>query len=100
MQNNYQIIQAKNAELFAISVENVPTTRITVQRENIEFPVLSDEDLEAVILYNVEDQVFLGVARPATFLLESDGTIVWKSIDTEDNRVPTTRIMDELSKLW
>ncbi len=100
MQKNYQIIQSKNAEIFAISVEDIPTTRRTVQRENLEFPVLSDEDLEAVIPYNVEDQEFPGVARPATFLLESDGTIVWKSIDTVDKRVSTAQIIRELEKLW
>ncbi|MCG9133608.1 redoxin domain-containing protein [Candidatus Poribacteria bacterium] len=53
LQNNYQLVQAKNAEIFAVSVEDVPTTRRTVQREKLTFPVLSDEDLEAVIPYNV-----------------------------------------------
>ena len=100
MQENYQLIQAKNAEIFAISVEDIPRTRRTVQDENLEFPVLSDEDLEAVISYNVEDQEFPGVARAATFLLESDGTIVWKSLDTADRRVPTSQIIKELGKLW
>ena len=100
MQKNYQLIQSKNAELFAISVEDIPTTKRTVVSEKLQFPVLSDEDLEAVIPYNVEDQELPGVARPATFLLESDGTIVWKSIDTVDRRVSTATIIKELGKLW
>lgn len=100
MQRNYQLIQAKNAEIFAISVEDVPTTRRTVQKEKLTFPVLSDVDFEAVIPYNVVDQEVPVFARPATFLLESDGTIVWKSLDTDDKRVPTAQIIKELDKLW
>ena len=100
MQDNYDRIKADNAEIFAISVQDVPATRITVNRENLEFPVLSDTNLDAVIPFNVEVPVDTGAPQPSTFLLESDGTVVWKSIDTVDNRVPTTRIMKELSKLW
>ncbi len=100
MQKNYQLIQSKNAELFAISVEDIPTTKRTVVDENLEFPVLSDLDLEAVKTYNVENQEFPGFPRASTFLLESDGTIVWKSLDTVDRRVSTAIIMKELGKLW
>ncbi len=100
MQENYDRIKLDNAELFAISVEDIPTTKRTVVSEKLQFPVLSDEDLEAVIPYNVEDQEFPGVARAATFLLESDGTIVWKSLDTFDRRVSTAKILKELGKLW
>ncbi len=100
MQKNYKLIQSKNAELFAISVEDIPTTKRTVVDENLEFPVLSDLNLEVVKTYNVENQVSLGVPRASTFLLESDGTIVWKSLDTVDERVSTAKIMKELGKLW
>ncbi len=100
MQDNYDRIKADNAEIFAISIQDVPATRITVNRENLEFPVLSDTNLDAVKPFNVEVPVDTGALNPSTFLLESDGTVVWKSIDTFDKRVPTTRIMKELSKLW
>lgn len=100
MQDNYNRIKSDNAELFAISIENVQNTRIITNREKLEFPVLSDVDLEAILSYNVEDQEFPGIARAATFLLESDGTIVWKSLDTDVQRVSTAQIMRELGKLW
>lgn len=100
MQNNYKRIKSDNAELFAISIEDVPITRITVNREKLEFPVLSDTKLEAVKPFNVEVPADTGVPYPSTFLLESDGTVVWKSIDTVDKRVSTAQIMKELGKLW
>ena len=100
MQENYTRIQTYDAEVIAISIDTVVDTRRTVNAEKLEFPVLSDVDLEAILAYNVEDQDFPGSARPATFLLESDGTIVWKSLDTLENRVPTAEIIRELGKLW
>ncbi len=100
MQDNYDRIKADNAEIFAISIQNIQRTKLTVQNEKLEFPVLSDTDLEAVIPFNVEVPVDTGVPHPSTFLLESDGTVVWKSIDTVDRRVSTAQIMRELGKLW
>ena len=100
MQKNYDRIEAHNAIVIAVSKDNVQTTNWTIQKENIQFPVLSDVDLKVIIPYNVENQLNRGIARPATFLLESDGTIVWKSIDTAFERVPTGQIIRELAKLW
>lgn len=100
MQENYKRIKTDNAELFAISIQNIQSTRLTVQREKLEFPVLSDTDLDAFESFNVVVQGNPVAIRPATFLLESDGTVVWKSIDTIDRRVSTAQIMKELGKLW
>lgn len=97
MQKNYDNIEAHNAVVIAISPDTVQETKRTVQKEKLEFPVLSDVDLDVVAPYNVENQ---GAVIPSTFLLESDGTIVWKSIDTVNNRVPTGQIIRELAKLW
>ena len=100
MQDNYRRIKTDNAEIFAISVQDVPTTKTTVNRGKLEFLVLSDTNLDAIIPFNVEVPVDTGVPQPSTFLLESDGTVVWKSIDTVERRVSTAQIMRELGKLW
>ena len=100
MQKNYDAIQNEDAELIAISVDTIADTKRTVQNEGLTFPVLSDDDLEAITAYNVVNQVNLVVARPATYIIESDGTITWKSLDTLVRRVPTAAILQELRKLW
>ena len=100
MQENYAKIQEEDAEIIAISVDTIALTKQTVENEGLEVPVLSDEELKAIIAYNVEDQEFPRYARPATFIIEPDGTIAWVSLDTVNERVPIAKILIELGKLW
>ena len=60
----YAKIQAAGAELIAISSDNEGDTRQTVQNHGLKFPVLSDEDKEAITAYNVVDPGNNRIARP------------------------------------
>ncbi len=100
MQKNYDKIQEADAEVIAISVDTIAETKQTVENEGLEFPVLSDQEMEAISAYNVVNQENRNVARPATFIIESDRTIAWVSLDTVNERVPIAKILMELGKLW
>lgn len=99
MQKNYANIRAAGAELIAISSDDEGDTQKTVQGSGLEFPVLSDKDREVINTYNVVDVGNKRIARPASYVLRKDGTIVWKSIDGVAVRVPTAKILTELGKL-
>jgi len=99
LQKNYAKIQAAGAELIAISSDNEGDTRQTVQNHGLKFPVLSDEDKEAITAYNVVDPGNNRIARPAAYIVQKDGTVAWKSLDTVGVRVPTAEILTELGKL-
>lgn len=99
MQENYENIQTAGAELFAISSENIETTKKTVENIGLSFPVLADEDKTVINAYNVLDQTNTSIARPAAFIVSTDGKIAWKSIDAQNTRVPTATILTELGKL-
>lgn len=99
MQENYENIQTAGAELFAISSENIETTKKTVENIELSFPVLADADKTVINAYNVLDQTNTSIARPAAFIVSTDGKIAWKSIDTQNTRVPTATILTELGKL-
>lgn len=99
MQQNYEKIQTANAELIAISADTVNATKTTVENEGLKFPVLADNRKDAITAYNVVDQSDTTIARPAAYILKSDGTIVWKSLNTAAVRVPTATILTELGKL-
>lgn len=99
MQQNYGKIQAADAELIAISADTVNATKTTVENKGLEFPVLSDNNKNSITAYNVVDQSDPDIARPAAYILKSDGTIAWKSINTAAVRVPTATILTELGKL-
>ncbi len=99
MQKNYAKIQAAGAELIAISSDNEGDTKQTVQNHGLKFPVLADNDKEAITVYNVVDPGNNRIARPAAYIVRKDGTIAWKSLNTKAARVPTAQILTELGKL-
>ena len=99
MQQNHDKIQAENAQLFAISSDNVNATSQTVNGEGLKFPVLSDKDRDTITDYNVVDPNNTRLARPSTFILKQDGTIAWKFLGNVGDRVPTAEILTELGKL-
>ncbi len=99
MQKNYNTIQAEGAELIAISADDEDETKTTVEELNLTFTVLSDVDLKTITAYNVLDQTTFAIARPATFIVNSDGTIVWITLDLAGIRVPTATLITELGKL-
>ena len=99
MQKNYSKIQAEGAELIAISADDQDGIKSTVEDLNLTFTVLADVNLNTITAYNVLDQTNFEIARPATFIINSDGTIAWITLDLAGIRVPTTTIITELGKL-
>lgn len=99
MQQNYGEIKAEGAELIAISVESIGLTKHTTENNNLTYIVLSDGKREATALYNVFEQPLNKISRAVTFIIDTDGTIAWKSLDKQFGRVPTATTLVELKKL-
>ena len=99
MQNNYAKIQVIEAELIAISSDKEAGTKQTVNNEGLKYTVLSDSNKASIAAYNVIDQGNTRIARPASYIINKNGTIVWKSLNTKAERVPTANILAELGKL-
>jgi peroxiredoxin len=99
LQKNYGAIQAAGAELIAISSDAEAATKQNVQNQGLKFVVLSDPDLTTISDYNVVNPGNKRIARPASYVLQKDGTIAWKSLDGVVGRVPTAQILKELGKL-
>jgi peroxiredoxin len=99
LQQNYSKIQATGTELIAISSDNINATKQTFQNKGLKYPVLSDKDRDAISAYNVVDPNNTRIARPSTFIINKDGTVVWKSLGSTGTRIPTEKILTELGKL-
>ena len=99
MQHNYGEIKAAGAELIAVSVESIGLTKRTTDNNNLTYIVLSDGKKEATALYNVFEQPLNLISRAATFIIDTDGTIAWKSLDKQFGRVPTATTLEELNNL-
>lgn len=97
MQDNYDRIKAAGAELIAISSDNVGESKDTVNKIGLTFTVLSDSNKETIGNYNVVDPFNKHIARPATFILNQDGTIAWTFLDERlGHRVPVQDIISQL----
>ena len=100
MQEGYEDIQAQDAELIAISADPLTLVDSTQQSLEINYLLLSDENRETITAYNVIDTTNTAIARPATYIIDTDGRIAWKFLDPKfDARVSSDQILTELKKL-
>ena len=91
--------------MIAISVDAPDRSREIVTAYELTFPVLSDIRAETIRAYGVRHE--LGnpieesdIARPATFILDREGRVIWRDL-TENWRVRPRpdELLAELAKL-
>ena len=100
MQTGYEDIRAEGAELIAISADPLTVVDSTQQKLEITYPLLSDENREMVIAYNVLDPSNTDIARPATYIIDSNGRVAWKFLDVQTGgRLGPDEILTALKNL-
>lgn len=76
--------------MIAVSVDTIEENARLAEGLGLEFPILSDVQRETIRAWGlVHENGRPGggaIARPATFLVEADGTIGWRKL-TDDYRV-------------
>jgi peroxiredoxin len=82
MQKNLEKLSGAGIRPVAISVDPVDVSRDWARRSGYTFTFLSDPKLETIRRYDVavEDEE---IARPAEFLLDSNGIVRWRNL-TDD----------------
>lgn len=104
MQSRIDEIRELGGEVLAISIDPVETNRSLVERLGLDYRVLSDPDLRVIDAFGVRHEVGVmgidAIARPAVFILDRDGKVVWRDL-TENWRVRVRpeRILVELSRI-
>lgn len=91
MQRTSSALDERGVEVVAISSDPPADGARLRERLGLTFPVLSDPGLEAIDAYGVRHasgHPMEGgdIARPAAFLVDRDGHIVWREL-TDDWRV-------------
>jgi peroxiredoxin len=82
-------LKNEGAELLAISVDPGTESLRLAGRYGFEFPLLSDPGLSTIDAYGVRHRdggLDGDIARPAIFILDREGRIVWRQL-TENWRV-------------
>ena len=103
LQSHLDEIRGLDGEVLAITVDPVERNAEMAEMLGYEFAILSDPGLEVIDAYGVrhDDGGIEGdIARPAVFVLDRSGRVVWK--DLTDNwriRVRPEKIVEQLSRI-
>lgn len=89
LQETHGEFRALNAEVVAISMDDLADTRAMADHVGADFPVLPDPDGEVVRRYGVYNLLGDRVAAPATFVVGRDGDIEWRHVGTTSADRPT-----------
>ena len=98
MQNDYSKFTDLNAEILAISVEDLSRPDLAARAQGYPFPVLYDPDTEVARTYGTYNQG-AGYSNPYVFVIDSNGSVVWEHKGSVYNRTPNSAIIAELEKL-
>jgi glutaredoxin-dependent peroxiredoxin len=92
------------AEVLAVNVDSPGKNQGVVDKAKLGFPILSDTNCEMIDAYGVR-HIGAGldggdIARPAVFILDGDGKIVWRMITNNNRiRVRPEMVVEQLKKL-
>jgi alkyl hydroperoxide reductase subunit AhpC len=86
-----------NARVVALSIDSPQQSENLIEKSNLTLTLLCDEDRTVVDLYKLRNPFeHDGIAYPATFIINPEGIICYRSIDGTSSRVD---LKDELSFL-
>jgi len=96
----YQAISDLDAQVIAISAEDLSLAETAVEHLGLQFSVLYDLDEEVSQRYQVYGLLDKGMTTPATFLLDKEGRIRWQYVGkTHTDKPALERILSELKSI-
>ena len=100
MQNDYQAIRDLNAEVLAVSTDDLTRAGYVVDRLGLEFPIMYNPQADMVKEYGVFNLLNDRLATPSTLVIDTQGKIRWKYIGVNIADRPSNRsIIRQLKKL-
>ena len=95
MQEQYQEFAALNAEILAVSVEDMAIGQNVSELLGLQYPVLSDVDHKAVSLYGIYNLLGDSLATPSVFLIDAQGVIRWEYVGASTTDRPSNEMILE-----
>jgi peroxiredoxin len=80
LQNNYEQIAAQNAEVVAVSTDNLDGAKWAIEALGVPFTVLFDVSTEVPKAYEVFNLYGDGLATGSAFVIDTNGLVRWKQI--------------------
>ena len=99
LQQEYSVVKSLNAEVLAISTDNLEGAGWAVDQQGLEFPVLYNPEADVVKKYGVFNAADEGRANPSTFVLDMNGHVRWQYIGKGISDRPANNLIFEQIKM-
>ncbi len=100
LQNNYEAIAPLNAEIVAVSTDNLEGAAWVIQELGVPFPVLYDVSTDVPRAYDVFNRYGDGLATGSAFVIDTNGVIRWSHVYTGiHDLTPASAIVQALQAL-
>jgi peroxiredoxin len=90
--DNLARFNAINAQVYGVSVDLPPSLQVFAERQNLNFPLLSDANREAIRAFDVVWPSLLGgvhdVARRSVFVLAPGGAMIYQWLSEQPSDEP------------
>jgi hypothetical protein len=100
IQKSYDIYAKLNTKVFALSTDLPRQSANLVRKLKLSFTLLCDEDRKVIDLFDLRNSLeHDGIAYPATFIINPEGIILYRSLDGTAKRVDLTAELSFLERL-
>jgi peroxiredoxin len=100
LQDDYDKFEDVNAEILAISVEDVSIAEHVSNLLDLAYPVLSDTEHKVVDQYGVYNLLGDSLATPSVFIIDTEGVIRWVYVgQSAGDRPSNEMILEQLRSL-
>ncbi len=100
LRDEYQAIRDLNAQVLAISTDDLAQAQVVVDRLGLPFPILYNPQGGVVRAYGVFSLLHDGLATPSTFIIDQQGRIRWSYVAQHiGDRATVAQIMEQLRLL-
>ena len=89
MKKDYGSISALDAEILAVSTDNMDRAEHALEYLDLGFPILFDPETEVVESYGVYNLLRDRLATPSVFIIDKAGNFRWKYIGKRYTDRPT-----------
>ncbi len=89
----------QNAEVVAISVDNLANAQRMAGNSGVPFPILYNPDKDVVQAYGVYNLHNDNLATPSTFIIDSSGVIRYKYVGSTTDRPSPQDVLSQLAGL-
>lgn len=100
LQNDLPTIKGLNADVVAVSVDPIDTSKSLAQQLNLGFPILEDTNHQlgsAMGDYRVPGGMDMGPADShAIYVIDPNGTVGWKDQEPNTMHVPDSQVIAAL----